>query len=108
MPNPANDARLNELNQQIAQLKQQIGEPTIQQPDWWSTTNAMTMSAVFLAFGAFVILIAAFLVRFGKSAESVLRIFGTILIVITAVPRKNSVRAEIIDISGCRCQVSSP
>ena len=52
---------------------------------WWSTTNAMTMSAIVLLFGLVVIVFATHLIQRGKSAEAVLRMFGTILIIVIAV-----------------------
>ena len=52
---------------------------------WWSTRNAMTMSAALLVFGVVVLLLATYLITVGKSSEAVLRIFGTILIIVIAV-----------------------
>jgi len=52
---------------------------------WWSTRNAMTMSAALLVFGVVVLLLATYLITVGTSAEAVLRIFGTILIIVIAV-----------------------
>ncbi len=52
---------------------------------WWSVTNAMTISAVVLLFGLIVLLLATYLIRIGKSSESVLRVFGTVLIIVIAV-----------------------
>jgi len=53
--------------------------------NWWSVTNAMTISAVVLVFGVFVLLLATYLIRIGKNSEPVLRIFGTILIIVISV-----------------------
>lgn len=52
---------------------------------WWSVTNAMTISSVVLVFGVFVLLLATYLIRIGKNSEPVLRIFGTILIIVISV-----------------------
>lgn len=52
---------------------------------WWSTTQAMTISTVVLGFGLIVFLLATYLLKLGKDVESVLRIFGTIMIVFLAV-----------------------
>ena len=52
---------------------------------WWSTRNAMTMSAALLVFGVVVLLLATYLIKVRKSSEAVLRIFGTILIIVIAV-----------------------
>ena len=54
-------------------------------PGWWSVTNAMTISTIILVFGLMVLALASFLIRSGSSADSVLRVFGTILIVIGAI-----------------------
>lgn len=51
-------------------------------PTWWSTGNAMTMSAIILAFGVVVLGLAAWLVKSGQSATAVLRVFGTVLIIV--------------------------
>ena len=60
-------------------------EPAPAAESWWSVTNAMTISAVVLVFGVFVLLLATYLIRIGKSSESVLRIFGTVLIIVISV-----------------------
>ncbi|HUW44928.1 MAG TPA: hypothetical protein VMW50_03940 [Dehalococcoidia bacterium] len=60
-------------------------QPTQTDETWWSATNAMTISVAVLVFGIFVLLLAAYLIRIGKSSESVLRIFGTVLIVVVSV-----------------------
>lgn len=75
------------LDQQISTLKAQIkdvsaGVPSVHD---WSAINVLTMSGGVLAFGLVVLLIAAFLIRGGKSAESILRVFGTITIIVAAV-----------------------
>ncbi len=51
-------------------------------PRWWTTQNAMTMSSIVLAFGVIVLGLAAWLVKSGHSATSVLRIFGTVLVIV--------------------------
>lgn len=45
----------------------------------------MTISSVVLVFGVFVLLLATYLIRIGKNSEPVLRIFGTILIIVISV-----------------------
>lgn len=53
---------------------------------WWSTTNAMTMCATILFFGIVVLVICASLLRRSQpSPESILRVFGTVLIVTGAL-----------------------
>lgn len=64
----------------LAEIDRQLAEAT-----WWSVTSAMTISAAVLVFGLLVLLLAAYLIRVGKNTEAVLRIFGTILIVVIAV-----------------------
>lgn len=49
---------------------------------WWTTHNAMTMSVIVLLFGLVVLGLAAWLIRQGHSATSVLRIFGTVLVIV--------------------------
>lgn len=52
-------------------------------PDvWWSTCNAMTMSSVVLAFGFVVLLLAAWLMVKKHAAIDVLRVFGTVLVIV--------------------------
>jgi len=53
---------------------------------WWTTQNAMTMSSVVLFFGIIVIVICAALMRASRpTAEAVLRVFGTVLIITGAL-----------------------
>ena len=49
--------------------------------DWWSTTNAMTMCAVLLVFSLIVLGLSTYLLKSGMGGTSVLRIFGTILVI---------------------------
>lgn len=49
---------------------------------WWTTQSAMTMCAAVLTFGILVLGLAAWLMKSGRSGTSILRIFGTILIII--------------------------
>ena len=82
---------LEEINRQLEQTSAAIRSLSTPSPTmvtaqpWWSVTNAMTMSVIVLLFGLFVILLATYLIRAGKNTEAVLRIFGTILIVMVAV-----------------------
>ena len=52
---------------------------------WWSTANAMTISSVTLLFGFVILLLMSYLLNKGKNAEELLRLFGTITIIISAV-----------------------
>lgn len=82
---------LEEINQQIHLADEKIASLSPASftsgsgDKWWSVTDAMTISAVVLAFGLLVILLSAYLIRSGKHTEDVLRIFGTILIIVMAV-----------------------
>jgi hypothetical protein len=58
---------------------------TTQTHSWWSVEQAMTISCVVLVFGLMVTLVAAWLVRKGTSHTAVLRVFGTILILVFSV-----------------------
>ena len=80
------------VDKQIAEAKANVARTetsTVALQDhgvtWWSTTNAMTMCAVVLGFGFLVAAIAAALLWQGKSHVAVLRVFGTILILVLAV-----------------------
>lgn len=59
-----------------------LGPP--QPSEWWSTQDAMTMCSVVLAFSLIVLLLASYLIKLGKTATSVLQIFGTILVITMA------------------------
>ena len=62
---------------------------TIQQTSnnegWWSVYDAMTISASILIFGALIMCLATILLYKGKSADEVLKLFGTIIIIVSAV-----------------------
>ena len=82
-----------EIESQLQATRIQIQSLETSQPSvpstgaeaWWSVTNAMTISAVVLVFGLLVLLLATYLIKVGKSAEAVLRIFGTVLIILVSV-----------------------
>lgn len=90
----------NDLAAQQAALDKQLAEnssqlktvASVQQPSapatktWWRVDDAMTISTVVLGFGALVLILAVFLLRKTEvSAESVLRVFGTILIIVCSI-----------------------
>lgn len=54
-------------------------------PGWWSVADAMTISAAVLVFGSIIMVLATCLLYLGKNADDVLKLFGTIIIVISAV-----------------------
>jgi len=79
---------IDRLNRQIDVSKQAINSSQATTPTevtWWSTTNAMTISASVLVFGLIVCFLAAALLRQGKSADNVLKTLGTILIIVAAL-----------------------
>ena len=50
--------------------------------EWWTASNAMTISTVTLAFGMLTLCLATYLlVRLGADSRAVLKVFGLILIV---------------------------
>src|SRR5215469_4269673 len=54
-------------------------------PTWWTNTDAMTVSALVLAFGTFVVIVAAYLIRSERDGQVVLKVLATILIITFAV-----------------------
>jgi hypothetical protein len=52
---------------------------------WWSVTNAMTISAVVLIFGAASMGVTAFLIRRERDSQVILRALATMLIITLAV-----------------------
>ena len=52
---------------------------------WWSTTNAATMSSIVLVFGLMICALVMALMRQGRNADSVLKVMGTILIIISSI-----------------------
>ena len=52
---------------------------------WWSTTNAATMSSIVLVFGLMICVLVMVLMRQGRNADSVLKVMGTILIIISSI-----------------------
>lgn len=79
------DQQLQLTNDTIKSLSSSQGVVPLSASNWWSVTNAMTISVSVLVFGFLVILLATYLIKVGKGTEPVLRIFGTILIVMFSV-----------------------
>jgi hypothetical protein len=94
----------NKNNSDMAELKKSIQEniqkyqsdkadsttaTTVQKTsadvDWWSVQDAMTISASVLVFGCFIMLLATILLYRGTTSHDVLKLFGTMIIVISAV-----------------------
>lgn len=91
---PADDlsAQIAALDRQLADNARQIEASAASQPvdppakSWWRADEAMTISSVVLGFGVFVLLLAALLLRRTTiSADSILRVFGTVLIIVGAI-----------------------
>ena len=78
------DKQLADVDTKLETVSSGIGAVSTG-PLWWSTQNAMTMSSVVLIFGIIVIAIAGLLIWRGHSGTAVLRILGTILILVMAV-----------------------
>ena len=77
---------LAQINHAIETSKASIAGSTLPtESTWWSTTNAMTISAAVLIFGFLICVISAYLVRNERSPEAILRIMGTLLIIIAAI-----------------------
>lgn len=80
---------IQRLNAQIEQTQQSLSAGPINavgfEQTWWSTSNAMTISASVLVFGLIICLLAAFLLKQGKSADNVLKTLGTILIIVASL-----------------------
>jgi hypothetical protein len=81
------DAQLQAARDRVRQSEAAVAQPAAAAgaDSWWSVTQAMTISSVVLVFGVFVLLLATYLIRIGKNSEPVLRIFGTILIIVISV-----------------------
>lgn len=82
--NGTDDALLAEADAALAQGNSAAAAMSGANQLWWSTTNAMTMCVVVLVFGLVVLGLTAWLLRAGKPATSVLRVFGTILVIMMA------------------------
>lgn len=79
------------LDKQLAENAKQLNSSsTAQQANldqgWWRVDEAMTISTVVLGFGLIVLILAALLLRkTSVSAESILRVFGTVIIIVGAI-----------------------
>jgi hypothetical protein len=73
----------NSVGQEAATVAT-VGDNAGQKPVWWSTQNAMTISAAVLLFGAVVIAIAARNTPADTSLEAKLRLYGTVMVITMA------------------------
>jgi uncharacterized membrane protein len=85
------DAKFKELDGEITVSKKKYAETVSANKAstgndvWWSVQNAMTISALVLLFGFAICLLASRLLSKGYSADSILKTFGTVLVIVSAV-----------------------
>ncbi|WP_413745849.1 hypothetical protein [Synechococcus sp. MIT S9507] len=85
--------RVSTTNNEIRELEQKIQaqvesislEQSSAAKPIWSAKNAMTVSSMILLYSLIVLALATYLIRLGKSSASVLRIFGTVLIISSSI-----------------------
>lgn len=74
-------ALLQEANAIVSQAAER---GTASGASWWSPNNAMTMCLLLLMFALVVMGMTAWLIKNGHNANSLLRVFGTILVIVMA------------------------
>ena len=80
------DAQIRAQEQELENAKQhKATEELNSSKPIWSAQNAMTVSSAVLVYSLIVLALATYLIRLGKSSSSVLRIFGTILIISSSI-----------------------
>lgn len=79
------DADIERLTAELQTLQYGLKTELVTEDPWWSTSQAMTMSAIVLVFGIIVILTIAYLIQKGKNPDELLKIFGTSLIIVMAI-----------------------
>jgi len=80
------DAEIRAQEQEVENAKQhKATEESNSSKPIWSAQNAMTVSSAVLIYSLVVLALATYLIRLGKSSSSVLRIFGTILIISSSI-----------------------
>lgn len=62
-----------------------VGARTETTPTWWSTTDAMTMSATTLVFGVVILAMLSYILRNERDAGVALRVFGTVLVIVVTL-----------------------
>jgi hypothetical protein len=77
--------KMQKLDTEKVATEQQVAQSSHSEAGWWSVDDAMTISAAVLIFGLVIIVLATALLYKGKKADDVLRLFGTIIIVVSAV-----------------------
>jgi hypothetical protein len=71
--------RLRDMDEALTALENRAKDKP-----WWSTHNAMTISAVILAFGAAIIALASLTTKTETSLEEKLRLYGTVMVITMA------------------------
>jgi hypothetical protein len=80
------DAQIKAQEQELENAKQhKATEELNSSKPIWSAQNAMTVGSAILVYSLIVLALATYLIRLGKSSSSVLRIFGTILIISSSI-----------------------
>ena len=80
------DAEIRAQEQEVENAKQhKATEESNSSKPILSAQNAMTVSSAVLIYSLVVLALATYLIRLGKSSSSVLRIFGTILIISSSI-----------------------
>jgi hypothetical protein len=77
--------KLDSVRAASVPAKPEMIATTRSKADWWSVTDAMTISSSVLIFGCVIILLATYLLHKGKNADDVLKLFGTLVTIISAV-----------------------
>jgi hypothetical protein len=78
------DAAVIVQKDKAIQESQTVQTPVAKTP-WWSTHDAMTISASVLVFGALLIAATTFAIVRGINASTVLRVYGLLTIIVMAV-----------------------
>jgi VIT1/CCC1 family predicted Fe2+/Mn2+ transporter len=91
--NNSKNTDISELEKSIQEKMQKLESDKVAvtvaekiSPDnsWWSASDAMTISAIVLIYGGIIMILATVLLLKGRNAEDVLKLFGTMVIVIFA------------------------
>lgn len=85
MANPSLDKQIQDAQENLRTIEDSSGNGQTDMQIWWSPQNAMTISLLVLLFGVFTLSLASYLIKAGKSPESILRTYGTILIIVVSV-----------------------
>jgi len=79
------DGQLASINAQLAKAETASPTPPAPSslPQWWSVTDAMTISAAVLVFGLVTMAFASSLLKRNRDPDALLRVLGTIMILIS-------------------------